>query len=207
MGLIVRHLGLVDYQATWEAMRRFTEARNETTEDELWLLEHPPVFTLGLAGKLKHLLDPAVIPVIQVDRGGQVTYHGPGQLIIYVLLDLRRRGWGVKKLVQALEQSVIDLCQEWGITAERHPGAPGIYIGESKLAALGLRVRRGCSYHGLALNIDMDLSPFKRINPCGYSGLVVTQIRDLGIADTVEAVGQALLPHLIKNLEYRSLGV
>ncbi len=202
MHVIVRELGLVDYATAWEAMRRFTDTRTEASEDELWFLEHPPVFTLGLGGKREHILGPGTIPVIHVDRGGQVTYHGPGQLIVYVLVDLRRLGWGVRKLVYALEQSVIDLLDEFGILAARRPGAPGVYIGESKVAALGLRVRGGCTYHGLALNVGMDLSPFSRINPCGYPGLAVTQMRDHRIPWDVKTIACSLLPYLIHNLSY-----
>jgi lipoyl(octanoyl) transferase len=183
-------------------MRRFTEERTAETSDEIWFLEHPPVFTLGLGGRPEHLLDPGGIPVIHCDRGGQVTYHGPGQLIVYILLDLQRRGWGVRRLVQALEQSVIDLCAGNEIHAERRAGAPGVYINESKLAALGLRVRRGSTYHGLALNVDMDLAPFRRINPCGYPGLTVTRTKDHGIPGGVEEIGQRLLPYLLHRLGY-----
>ncbi len=202
MDVIVRQLGLIDYSTTWEAMRRFTDTRTGVTEDELWCLQHPPVFTLGLGGKPEHVLDPGTIPVIRVDRGGQITYHGPGQLLVYVLVDLRRLGWGIRKLVHLLEQSVIDALHAFGVVAIRRSGAPGVYIGESKVAALGLRVKRGCTYHGLALNIDMDLSPFGRINPCGYPGLTVTQTRDHGIAEGVETLAQALLPYLIEYLGY-----
>jgi lipoyl(octanoyl) transferase len=202
MGVIIRQLGLIDYSMTWEAMRRFTDRRTGLTEDELWCLQHPPVFTLGLGGKPEHVLDPGTIPVIRVDRGGQITYHGPGQLLVYVLVDLRRLGWGIRKLVHLLEQSVIDALHAFGVVATRRSGAPGVYIGESKVAALGLRVKRGCTYHGLALNIDMDLSPFGRINPCGYPGLTVTQTRDHGILGGVEILAQALLPYLIEYLGY-----
>jgi lipoyl(octanoyl) transferase len=183
-------------------MRRYTEERTANTGDEIWFLEHPPVFTLGLGGKREHLLDTGDIPVVHTDRGGQVTYHGPGQLIVYVLMDLHRRGWGVRRLVQSLEQSVIDLCGEFKVTAVRRPGAPGVYINESKLAALGLRVRRGSTYHGLALNVDMDLTPFRRINPCGYPGLAVTRTKDLGIPGGVGEIGKRLLPYLLDNLGY-----
>ncbi len=178
--LLVRRLpGLQDYRSTWELMRTFTDARGPETPDELWLLEHPPVFTLGQAGRLEHLHDPGEIPAIQVDRGGQVTYHGPGQLVAYLLLDLRRAGLGVKRLVQILEQAVVDLLARRGIHAELRPQAPGVYVSGAKIAALGLRVRHGCSYHGLALNVSMDLEPFRRIDPCGYAGLEVVQLADL----------------------------
>jgi lipoyl(octanoyl) transferase len=191
--LRIKHLaGLQDYPATWAAMRAFTDARETSTPDELWLLEHPPVFTLGQAGRLEHLLAPGTIPVIQTDRGGQVTYHGPGQLVAYLLLDLRRAGIGVKRLVERLEQSVIDLLAEYGVAAERRTDAPGVYVAGAKIASLGLRVRNGCSYHGLALNVDMDLEPFSRINPCGYAGLAVTQLVDqipgIRLAETRQAL-------------------
>jgi lipoyl(octanoyl) transferase len=160
-------------------MQSVTDRRGPDTPDELWLLEHPPVYTLGQAGRPEHVLDPRNIPVLKIDRGGQVTYHGPGQLIAYLLLDLRRAGFGVKRLVHLLEQSVIDLLAGYGIDSAARPGAPGVYVADAKVAALGLRVRRGCSFHGLALNVDMDLEPFSRINPCGYPGLAVTQVSDL----------------------------
>jgi lipoyl(octanoyl) transferase len=185
-------------------MRCFTESRDNSTADEFWLLEHPPVFTLGLSGKREHLLDPGDIPVVQSDRGGQVTYHGPGQLIAYVMLDLQRLGFGVRRLVQALEQSIIDLLGEYGVMATRRQGAPGVYIDASKVAALGLRVRRGCTYHGLALNVAMDLEPFQRINPCGYPGLTVTQTSDHGLPGGVDVLGQSLLPHLLESLGYNN---
>ena len=184
----VRQLGRIDYQTAFAAMQAFTEARDAATLDELWLLEHPPVFTLGLNGRPEHLLAPGAIPVIRVDRGGQVTYHGPGQLVVYVLLDLRRAQLGVRQLVTLLEQTVIELLAHYGVTAHARPEAPGVYVGPAKIASLGLRVRRGCSYHGLSLNRDMDLEPFSRINPCGYPGLRVTQLRDLGIFAGLEEV-------------------
>lgn len=195
--ILVRRLGLSGYLPTWEAMKAFTAARDAATGDEVWLLEHPPVFTLGQGGKPEHLLDAGTIPVVRVDRGGQVTYHGPGQAVVYLLLDLRRRGYGVKELVRRMEQGVIDLLAEYGVTAERRPGAPGVYVGGAKIAALGLRVRTGCCYHGLAFNVDMDLEPFRRINPCGYPGLAVTQCRDLGIPGSAEALGEKLIQRLI----------
>jgi lipoyl(octanoyl) transferase len=176
--LVHRLPGLQDYQRTWESMRAFTDARTPRTEDQLWLLEHPPVFTLGQAGRSEHLLDPGQIPVVHCDRGGQVTYHGPGQLVAYLLLDLRRAGLGVKHLVRLMEESVIDLLARQDIEATLRSEAPGVYVDGAKIASLGLRVRGGCSYHGLALNVAMDLRPFQRINPCGYPGLVVTQISD-----------------------------
>ena len=180
LSLKIRHLGRQPYEATWRAMSAFTDNRNAETPDELWLLEHDPVFTLGQAGKMEHVLAPGDIPVIPVDRGGQVTYHGPGQIVAYPLIDLRRVGVGVRELVRRIEQSLIDTMAHWNIAAVRHEGAPGVYVGVAKVAALGLRVRRGCSFHGLAFNVAMDLEPFQRINPCGYKGLAVTQLLDLG---------------------------
>ncbi|QVL47633.1 MAG: lipoyl(octanoyl) transferase LipB [Thiocapsa sp.] len=178
--LLVRRLrGYREYLPTLEAMRGFTDLRGPATPDEIWLLEHPPVFTLGQAGREEHLLDPGSIPVLKVDRGGQVTYHGPGQLVVYVLLDLRRAGLGVKRLVGLLEQAVIDLLATLEVTAERRADAPGVYVAGAKVASLGLRIRNGCSYHGLALNVSLDLAPFGRINPCGYPGLAVTRLSDL----------------------------
>ena len=196
----VRRPGRVEYLKAWQDMQAFTDTRQPDTPDELWLTEHPPVFTLGRNGKPDHLLNPADIPVIRVDRGGQVTYHGPGQLLVYCLLDLRRRHLGVQSLVHILEQSVIDLLADHGITGERRHKAPGVYVGSRKLAALGLRVRRGCCFHGLALNVDMDLSPFTRINPCGYAGLEVTQLRDLGIRLDVAQAGDVLSDCLQQGL-------
>ena len=199
---LARRPGRVDYAQTWHDMKAFTDTRDAATQDELWLLEHPPVFTLGRNGKQEHLLAPGDIPVVRTDRGGQVTYHGPGQLVVYTLLDIRRRRLGVQSLVHLLEQAVIDLLDQYGIRGKRRARAPGVYVDDSKLAALGLRVRRGCSYHGLALNVDMDLSPFDRINPCGYEGLAVTQLRDLGIALDVGQAGeimQAGLERLLKE--------
>jgi lipoyl(octanoyl) transferase len=179
--LLIRRLGLRDYLPTWRAMRDFTDHRGPGTADELWLLEHPPVFTLGQAGRTQHLLDTGDIPVLQVDRGGQVTYHGPGQLIAYPLLDLRRAGLGVKRLVALLEGAVIELLAGYGIGASTQAGAPGVYVETAKVASLGLRVRRGCSFHGLALNLDLDLEPFSRIDPCGHPGLAVTSLERLGV--------------------------
>lgn len=177
--LIVRHLGLADYLPTLEAMRRLTAERDGSTPDEIWLLQHPRVFTQGQAGKAEHLLAPGDIPVVQVDRGGQVTYHGPGQLVGYLMLDLRRLGLGVRELVTAMEQSLVDVLAGYGIEAAPKADAPGVYVAGDKIASLGLRVSRGCSFHGLALNVDMDMSPFQRINPCGYAGLKMVQLRDL----------------------------
>ena len=197
----VRKLELADYEPTWRAMQDFTAGRTADTADEIWLLQHPPVYTLGVASKPEHL--PRVangIPVVRSDRGGQITYHGPGQLIIYLLLDMRRRGLGVRPLVRTMEQAVIDTLGACGVVAHRRADAPGVYVGEAKIAALGLRIRYGCCYHGLALNVDMDLSPFDAINPCGYPGLEVTQTRDLGIADALEALSAKLVGHLLLRL-------
>lgn len=197
---LTRNLGLVEYLPTWKAMRDFTATRGADTPDEIWLLEHPPVYTLGLAGKPEHLLRTTVIPVVKIDRGGQITYHGPGQIVVYLLLDLRRRNIGVKELVRRMEQAVIDLLAEYVVMAERRDKAPGVYVGNAKIAALGLRIRNGCCYHGLCLNVDMDLSPYAAINPCGYEGLAVTQCRDVGITDNLEIVGEKLIEKLKQNL-------
>jgi lipoyl(octanoyl) transferase len=198
--VVVRRLGRVDYEPTWRAMQQFTAARTDDSPDEIWLLEHPPVFTLGQAGLASHLLRDIGIPVVKIDRGGQVTYHGPGQLVVYLLLDLRRRSYKIRELVTRMEQALIDLLADYGVAAQRRPGAPGVYVGAAKIAALGLRVKNGCSYHGLALNIDMDLAPFSAINPCGYEGLAVCQLRDFAAAGTMESVAEGLLEHLLKNL-------
>lgn len=182
-------------------MQEFTTARTAGTPDEIWLLQHPPVYTLGVAGKSEHLPRAANgIPVIRSDRGGQITYHAPGQLVIYLLLDLRRRGLGVRPLVRTMEGAVIDLLADYGTAARGRSDAPGVYVGEAKIAALGLRIRNGCCYHGLALNVDMDLSPFHAINPCGYPGLEVTQTRDLGIADSLDALSAKLVECLMRRL-------
>ncbi|MDQ3287254.1 MAG: lipoyl(octanoyl) transferase LipB [Pseudomonadota bacterium] len=192
----VRDLGRHPYEPVWRAMQAFTDARDADTADELWLVEHEPVFTLGQAGKPEHVLMPGDIPVIHVDRGGQVTYHGPGQLVLYPLLDLRRLKLGVREYVCRIEQAIIDTLGDWNIQATRRDGAPGVYVAGAKIAALGIRVRRGCSFHGLAFNIAMDLSPFLRINPCGYEGLQVTSMVDLGGPSGLEAVKPALLEHV-----------
>jgi lipoyl(octanoyl) transferase len=194
-GLCVRYPGLVEYEPTWRAMQAFTATRTSATPDELWLLQHPPVFTLGRNGKREHLHDTGTIPVISVDRGGQVTYHGPGQLVAYALLDLQRRHLGVRSLVGMLEQAVIDLLAEYTIAARRRSGAPGVYVGERKIAALGLRVQRGCSFHGLSLNVDLDPAPFAMINPCGYRQLQVTRTLDLGIDASLEEIAQRFRLH------------
>jgi lipoyl(octanoyl) transferase len=190
--VIIRRLGMVDYLPTWQAMQRFTNERGHATEDEIWLLQHPPVFTLGMAADPGHVLGAGDIPLVQTDRGGQVTYHGPGQLVMYVLFDLRRSGLGVRDLVLLLERAVIELLAPHGVRAEGRRDAPGVYVEGRKLASLGLRIRRGASYHGLALNVDMDLSPFARINPCGLVGMQVTQLRQLGVPGSVEEVGDCV---------------
>lgn len=184
--LVIRDLGQQDYTEVWHAMQRFTDERTEETPDELWLLEHPAVFTQGQAGKAEHLLLPGDIPVVKVDRGGQVTYHGPGQLVVYVLLDIKRRKLGVRELVTLLEQVLVELLAQHGISANARPDAPGVYIDGKKVASLGLRVRKGCTFHGLALNVDMDLSPFSRINPCGYAGMQMIQSKDFGGPLTIQ---------------------
>ena len=199
--LIIRHLGQVDYATAWHDMQTFSNSRDHNTPDELWFLEHPPVFTLGRNGKQEHLHNTGKIPVINTNRGGQVTYHGPGQLIAYPLLDINRRQLGVQSLVQILEQAVIDLCTDYRIDAHRREKAPGVYVEDHKLAALGLRIRKGCSFHGLSLNIDMDLTPFSMIDPCGYAGMEVTQLRDLGVKESMKTITdqfQNHLEHLLK---------
>lgn len=201
MQLIVSQLGRADYEPTWQSMMKFTAERSAETPDELWVVEHPPVFTLGQAGKPEHLLVDTGIPLVKIDRGGQITYHGPGQVVVYLLIDLPRRKLKVRELVGRIEQAVIDCLGEQGVTAERHDGAPGVYVGPAKVAALGLRVRNGCCYHGVSLNVDMDLSPFSAINPCGYAGMAVTQTKDLGIALTPPQAAEALTRHLIAQLE------
>ena len=215
--LLVRKLGLVDYAETWHAMQEFTDTRQEGAQDELWLLEHHPVFTQGQAGKAEHLLMPGDIPVVQVDRGGQVTYHGPGQLVAYPLLNLRRRKLGVRDLVTAIENTIVSTLSAFNIAAYAKPDAPGVYVDREqhgpglnqnrceKIASLGLRVRRGCSFHGLALNVDMDLTPFNRINPCGYQGLQMTQIADCSAAKPAfDHVAEQLLKQLVSTLGYSS---
>ena len=198
--VIIRHLGLRDYAETWQAMRHFTDARGPGTPSEIWLLEHPPVFTQGQAGKNEHVLDPGDIPVIQSDRGGQVTYHGPGQLIVYLLLDLRATGKGIRGLVSAMENAVIALLAGQGVQAHARADAPGVYVADRKVAALGLRVRRGYTYHGLALNIDPDLEPFSRINPCGHPGQAVTSLQELGVEMSMEQAGAELVRLLSRQL-------
>lgn len=201
----VRTLGPTRYLDCWSAMRAFTDARDAGTADELWLTEHEPVFTLGLAGRPAHVLDAGATPVVKVDRGGQVTYHGPGQLVVYTLLDLRRRRLGVRALVRTLEAAVVDALAAWGVAAYGKPAAPGVYVAvdgrESKIAALGLKVRNGCTYHGLALNVAMDLGPFAGIDPCGYAGLAVTDLASLGVRLDVAAAGAALAPRVARRLD------
>ncbi len=200
--IIIRQLGRRDYVPLWRAMQAFTDARSESAADEIWFTEHPPVFTLGLNASQEHLLAPGDIPVVQIDRGGQVTFHGPGQLMVYPLIDLRRCGMGVRTLVTALEQSVVDLAAESGIAAASRADAPGVYVAGDKLASVGLRIRRGCSLHGMALNVDIDLEPFSRINPCGYKELKMTDLTRLGAGGELGQVSQALLPHLLHHLGF-----
>ncbi|MEN5060243.1 lipoyl(octanoyl) transferase LipB [Luteimonas sp. TWI1416] len=196
---IVRRLGRQPYIPVWQAMQRFTDARDASSGDELWVVEHDPVFTLGQAGKPEHVLAPGDIPVVQVDRGGQVTYHGPGQLVVYPLLDLPRLKVGVREYVCRIEQAVIDTLADWNIEAVRREGAPGVYVADAKIAALGIRVRRGRTFHGLAFNVAMDLEPFQRINPCGYQGLQVISLADLGGSASMETVAPVLLAHLAQQ--------
>jgi lipoyl(octanoyl) transferase len=196
----IRHLGRVDYESTWRAMQRLTAERGAASADEIWFLEHPPIFTLGMNANRAHLIAPGDIPVLQIDRGGQVTYHGPGQLIVYPLIDLKRAALSVRDLVSALENAVINYAAELGIQAHCRKEAPGVYVDECKLASLGIRVRRGSSYHGLALNVDMDLAPFERIDPCGYPGLKMTQLCDLGGPRDVALAARGLEPHLLRAL-------
>ena len=200
--LRVKRLGVCDYAPVWREMQNLTKCRNAEAADELWVLEHQPVFTLGMNAKREHLLARGEIPVIEVDRGGQVTYHGPGQMVAYVMIDLRRLGLGIRQLVDVLEKSVVDWLAAQNVDAQTRRNAPGVYVDGAKIAALGLRVRRGCSYHGLAVNVDMDLEPFTRINPCGYQGLAVTQLRDLGLELSVDDVSESWLPYLTSQLDY-----
>jgi lipoyl(octanoyl) transferase len=199
---VIRHLGLAEYAKTWDAMKAFTQARTAETPDEIWLAQHPPVYTYGAAGRAEHLPRTDLgIPVIEVDRGGQVTYHGPGQVVAYTLVDLRRRKLTVRSLVERLEQAVLDLLAEYGAPGARRCGAPGVYVGDAKVAALGLRIRNGCSYHGVSLNVDVDLTPFAAIDPCGYPGLAVTRTRDLGIEASAQQLGDRLAGHLTRQIE------
>ena len=206
---LIRRLGLVEYEPTWRAMQRFTDDRDNSTPDEIWFVEHPPIFTLGLNASREHLLCPGDIPVVQIDRGGQVTYHGPGQLVVYPLIDLRRRPLGVRELVVALENAIIAYVAELGVTAMGLREAPGVYVDGAKLASVGLRIRRGASYHGLALNVSLDLQPFERINVCGHRGLAVTRLADhvgrladVGAAAAMDTVAKGLTPHLLRQLKF-----
>lgn len=200
----IRSLGCQDYQTTWERMQLFTQERDTNTPDEIWLLEHPPVFTQGQAGKPEHILNAGDIPIVQSDRGGQVTYHGPGQLVAYTLIDLRRKNFTIRALVNALENAVIDLLNDYGITAQARCDAPGVYVDDAKICSLGLRVKRGCSYHGLALNVAMDLQPFQRINPCGFAKMSMTQLSDAIPKITLAEVNAALESKLMKHLNYQA---
>lgn len=205
--LNIRHLGLRDYLPVWQVMQAFSAARSADTRDELWLLQHPPVFTLGRNGKREHIHNSGDIPVIDTDRGGQVTYHGPGQLMAYVLIDVQRRGHGVRWLVDAMEQAVIRLLATHDIESKARQDAPGVYVNDAKVAALGLRVRKGCSYHGLSLNVDMDLTPFSRIDPCGYKGLAVTQLKDHIAGADIDSVTRLLAKQLMAELGYQRQNV
>ncbi len=203
--LLIRQLGQQQYEPTWRQMQQFTDQRDASTQDEIWLVEHPPVFTLGMNGKPEHLLNPGQIPVIKIDRGGQVTYHGPGQLVAYLLIDIKRRKLGIRAMVEKIEQAIIELLADYKIEARGRRDAPGVYVDDSKIAALGLRVRRGCTYHGLALNVSMDLDPFSRINPCGHKDMQVTQTADLGGPTDINAIAPGLCNHLAKQLGYNDL--
>ena len=200
----IRRLGLAAYKPVWRDMQAFTDSRDEKTGDELWLVQHPAVFTQGQAGKAEHILAPGNIPVIQVDRGGQVTYHGPGQIVAYPLVDIRRKGFGIREFVNRIEQAIIEVLAHYGVNGERIPGAPGIYVGGDKVASLGLRVRRGCTFHGLAFNITMDLEPFQRINPCGFADLKVTRLSDLAPVE-LEDVEKRLVAGLVRQLGYSDI--
>ncbi len=205
--ITIRNLGLQDYEPLWRAMQRFTDTRTPETVDEIWFTEHPPVFTLGLNASREHLLETGDIPVVQIDRGGQVTYHGPGMLMIYPLIDLKRLGLGVRDLVTALEQSAVDLAAGYGIDANARPDAPGVYVGGAKFASVGLRIRRHASYHGMALNVDVDLEPFLRINPCGYAGLAMTDLATLGGSCDLETARRKFLPHFLQHLRLQDADV
>lgn len=199
---LLRWLGRVEYEPTWRAMQRHVEERGGDSPDEFWFLEHPPVFTMGMNAKAEHVLAPGDIPVVNIDRGGQVTYHGPGQLVVYPLIDLARAGLGVRTLVEGIEQAIVATVAEWGVVAAGRRDAPGVYVEGRKLASIGLRIRKSRSYHGLALNVAMDLGPFRRINPCGYAGLEMTQLADLGGPSDLGLVADALAPHLLRSLGY-----
>ena len=201
---LIRRLGLLPYEPVWRSMQKFTDERQDATRDEIWFVEHPPVFTLGLNASREHVLAPGAIPVVQIDRGGQVTYHGPGQLMIYPLLNLRKLKLGVRDLVVALENAVIATVAEFGIAASGSRKAPGVYVQGAKLASVGLRIRRGACYHGMALNVSLDLEPFDRINVCGYKDLRVTRLKDLGVELDVDSTAQRLLPHLLQKFGYEA---
>ncbi|MGB0733187.1 MAG: lipoyl(octanoyl) transferase LipB [Pontibacterium sp.] len=203
--LVIRSLGIEPYEATWQRMKEFTETRTPDSCDELWSLQHEPVFTQGQAGKEEHLLNAGDIPVVQVDRGGQITYHGPGQQIVYILIDLKRRKLGVRDLVSAMENAIVDTLAHYGVDAYAKPDAPGVYVDNAKIASLGLRVRNGRSFHGLALNLDMDLSPFLRINPCGYAGMAMTQLSHLTQLVSLDEPKELLLKHLADKIGYNNL--
>lgn len=199
--MIIRKLGLQPYEPVWRAMQQYTEQRGAKSSDELWVVEHNPIYTLGLNGKTEHILNATKTPIINIDRGGQVTYHGPGQLIIYLLFDLKRHNWGVRHLVTTIETSIIELLADYRITAHARTDAPGVYVNQAKIAALGLRIRRHCSYHGLSLNVNMDLAPFDNINPCGHAGMAVTQLSEQGITENLESVADKLLNKLYQTLQ------
>ncbi|MBU2713290.1 lipoyl(octanoyl) transferase LipB [Zooshikella harenae] len=203
--VIIRHLGLQRYSETWQRMQAFTASRQQDDVDEIWLLEHPQIFTQGQAGKVEHVLTPGDIPVVNVDRGGQVTYHGPGQLVVYLLINIKRKQLGVRALVTALENTIIETLKGYSICAIAKPDAPGVYVDQAKIASLGLRIRKGCSYHGLALNVKMDLEPFSRINPCGYAGMAMTQLAHWLPEITVAEVGEQLQQQLITHLDYQEV--
>lgn len=203
--LKLRYLGVQPYLETWQAMSEFTELRNEHTADEIWVVEHPAVFTQGSAGKAEHLLQQTDIPVVKSDRGGQITYHAPGQLIVYLLINIRRKSFNVRTLVTIIEQGIIDLLSDYGVQAVAKPDAPGVYVNGKKIASLGLKIRRGCSFHGLALNVDMDLSPFLQINPCGYAGLEMTQCKNEGIELSVNALAPLLIEKMNHQLQYSQI--
>lgn len=205
--IVIRYIGHQDYKSTFQAMMQFTRDREQTTSDEIWCVEHPSVYTLGMAGKEEHILHSGDIPVIKTDRGGQVTYHGPGQLLVYLLIDLSRRHLTVKRYVSLIEEALINMCSTLNVTATRRKGAPGVYIDNKKVASLGIRVKKGCSYHGFALNVDMDLAPFKNINPCGYPGLQVTQLLEQGCHLNIYQAFSLLLPQLLNQLGYEKSNV
>lgn len=200
--LVVRKFSIQDYSVTWQAMKDFTEKRDENTPDEVWLLQHPPVFTQGQAGKAEHILNPGEIPVVQTDRGGQVTYHGPGQLVMYVLFDIRRLNIGIRQLVSQLENTVIQLLSKFSIKSSGRCDAPGVYVDQAKICSIGLRVKKGCSYHGIAFNVDMDLTPFTRINPCGFQNLAVTQVKDFKPDIKWEDIEEKIVSYLVDNFGY-----